>query len=104
MLTTQVRTHTCGELRPDHVGADVVLQGWAQSVRDAGGVIFLVLRDRHGTVQITLDERSPADARAAAGEVRQEYVVEARGRVEARAGSANTKMATGAIEVVATEV
>ena len=104
MLTTQVRTHTCGELRPDHVGADVVLQGWAQSVRDAGGVIFLVLRDRHGTVQITLDERSPADARAAAGEVRQEYVVEARGRVEARAGSANTKMATGAVEVVATEV
>jgi aspartyl-tRNA synthetase len=104
MLKAQGRTHTCGELRATHEGADVVLQGWASAVRDAGGVVFLVLRDRYGTVQVTADERSPAEALASAKDVRQEYVVEARGTVQKRAGSANTKMATGEIEVVAQSV
>ena len=51
------RTHTCGQLRPDHAGATVTLHGWVDSIRDKGGVMFLILRDRYGMVQVTLDER-----------------------------------------------
>jgi aspartyl-tRNA synthetase len=98
------RTHTCGELRAEHAGTEVVLQGWAASARDRGGVVFLVLRDRSGTVQITLDERSPAQAIATAKDVRLEYVVQVRGTVAARAGAANRAMATGEVEVLASEV
>jgi len=103
MLKNVRRTHTCGELRADHVGATVVLQGWAQSVRDMGGVCFLDLRDRYGLVQVTVDERSPEAARDAAGRVRQEYVVEVEGTVVERARK-NSKIPTGDIEVVATSV
>lgn len=98
------RTHMCGELRSSHIGQTVTLQGWAASARDSGGVVFLVLRDRAGTVQVTLDERCPPDAMQTAKEVRLEYVVQVQGTVEKRAGKANTKMATGEIEVVATTV
>ena len=104
MLANARRTHTCGELRAAHEGTTVILQGWTQAVRDAGGVVFLVLRDRHGTTQITIDERSPAGVLQAAKDVHSEYVVEAHGVVQKRAGSANAKMATGEIEVVATSV
>jgi aspartyl-tRNA synthetase len=104
MLRSAGRTHTCGELREAHEGQTVTLQGWAGAVRDAGGVVFLVMRDRTGTVQVTIDERSPAGVLDAAKDVRPEYVIEAVGVVTKRAGSANAKMATGAIEVVALEV
>jgi aspartyl-tRNA synthetase len=102
MLTP--RTHVCGELRKDHAGTEVVLQGWASSVRDRGGVVFLVLRDRSGLVQITLDDRCPDEALQAAKDVRLEYVVQVRGRVEVRAGQPNKDMATGEIEVLADTV
>ncbi|MBA2321737.1 MAG: aspartate--tRNA ligase [Deltaproteobacteria bacterium] len=95
------RTHTAGELRPSDAGKRVCLQGWAGAVRDRGGVTFLVLRDRHGTTQVTVDERSPEAVRALAKQVHLEYVVQAWGTVAKRAGSANTDMATGEIEVVA---
>ncbi len=99
------RTHTCGELRTDQVGQPVMLQGWAHAVRDRGGMAFLVLRDRHGTVQITVDERCPDAVREAVKAVRLEYVVQVAGTVHARqGGAANDKMATGAIEVVASEL
>lgn len=103
MLHSVRRTHTCGELRPDHVGQRVVLQGWAHNARDMGGVVFVNLRDRHGLVQIVADERSPALAREAAAGVHLEYVVEVEGVVQLRA-SANPKLATGLVEVVAHSV
>lgn len=97
------RTHTCGELRASHAGADVVVQGWAQNVRDRGGVAFIVLRDRYGTVQVTVDERSPEDAREAVKRIAQEYVVQVRGTVVERY-KPNDDMVTGAVEIVAKEV
>ena len=103
MLKNVRRTNTCGELRAEHVGQTVVLQGWAQSVRDMGGVCFLDVRDRYGLVQVTVDERSPDAAREAAGRVRQEYVVEIEGVVHERARK-NSKIPTGEVEVVATTV
>ncbi len=103
MLTR--RTHTCGELRADHAGHDVVVQGWAAAVRDRGGVTFLVLRDRHGTVQITADDRTAEAVRAIAKDVRQEYVVQAKGVVRLRdEGARKADMATGDIEISPTEL
>ncbi|MCA9570550.1 MAG: aspartate--tRNA ligase [Myxococcales bacterium] len=103
MLTR--RTHTCGELRTEHTGQEVVVQGWASAVRDRGGVTFLLLRDRHGIVQITVDERCSDAVRDAAKAVRLEYVLQVRGTVAARAeGAVKSDMETGAIEVVPTEV
>ena len=103
MLQSVRRTHTCGELRPEHVGQRVILQGWAHNARDMGGVVFVNLRDRHGLVQIVADERSPAEAREAAAGVHLEYVLDVEGVVQLRA-SANPKLATGLIEVVAERV
>src|SRR5262245_25315513 len=96
------RTHTCGELRLEHVGQQVVVQGWAHAVRERGGRLFLILRDRHGTVQVTLDERSPEPAQLTGKSVRLEYVVQATGKCVAREGSSiNEKMETGKVEIVA---
>ncbi|MFZ5480854.1 MAG: aspartate--tRNA ligase [Myxococcota bacterium] len=103
MLSNARRTHTCGELRPDHVGQRVIVQGWAQNARDMGGVVFLLLRDRSGLVQVVCDERSPASAREAAAGVHLEYVVDVEGTVQLRA-SPNPKLPTGLVEVVAEKV
>ena len=97
------RTHTCGELREAHVGQIVTVQGWAQNVRDRGGVAFVVVRDRYGTVQVTVDERSPEAARTAVRGIALEYVVQVVGEVVARY-KPNAEMATGAVEIVAREV
>lgn len=99
------RTHTCGDLRAAHEGQEVVVQGWASAVRDRGGVTFIVLRDRHGTVQLTADDRSSDAVRSVAKDVRQEYVVQARGRVALReSGARKAEMSTGDIEILPTEL
>lgn len=103
MLKTIRRTHRCGELRPEHVGQRVLIQGWAQNARAMGGLTFLLVRDRSGLVQAVCDERSPEAARTEAERVHQEYVVEIEGIVALRA-SPNTKLPTGLVEVVADQV
>ena len=97
------RTHTCGALRASHTGQQVVIQGWTQAVRDRGGVAFLVLRDRSGSVQVTVDERSPDAAREAVKGIALEYTVQVKGEVVERFRP-NADMPTGAIEVVAHEI
>ena len=81
----QRRSHTCGELREAHAGQSVTLHGWVDSVRDKGGVIFLIMRDRYGTVQVTLDERCGEEAWTDAKAARLEYVLEVDGEVHQRA-------------------
>ena len=54
------RTHTCGALRPDDVGADVVLLGWVHRVRDLGGLLFIDVRDRDGVTQVVFDKDDEA--------------------------------------------
>ena len=99
------RTHLCGQLRAEHVGQPVVLQGWANFVREKGGVMFLVLRDRSGTVQITIDERVGPGPWEVGRKIRLEYVVQVKGQVHLRQpGMANAEMATGEIEVLPEEV
>ena len=99
MLKNARRTHTCGELNEEHVGQSVVLQGWVQSYRDLGGILFLAVRDRFGVTQVTVDERSSQALMDIGGKMRQEYVLEVTGAVALRA-SPNKKMATGLIEIV----
>lgn len=93
------RTHTCGELRAEHVDQPVVLAGWVQTVRDKGGVIYLDLRDRYGATQVVFEQGVESDElRAAARELGREFVVQVSGKV-ARRYSPNDKIATGAVEV-----
>jgi len=97
------RTHSCGELRPAHVGTTVRLNGWVNSYRNLGGLFFLDLRDRYGITQVVINpETFDKDMLAEAQRVRHEYVVAVTGKVRHRPeGTANERMLTGGIEVVA---
>lgn len=99
------RTHTCGALRVEQDGQDVVLMGWVNRRRDHGNLIFLDVRDRTGITQVVLDKEISGEAHAKAEAARSEYVVAVRGKVRRReAGLENPNMATGGIEVVAQEL
>ena len=94
------RTHTCGALRPDDVGSDVVLLGWVHRVRDLGGLLFVDVRDRAGVTQVVVDKDDEA-VMAKAKRLRSEFVVGLEGRVRRRsAETANPKLETGEVEVV----
>ncbi len=95
-----LRTHSCGELRPSHIGQEVGLCGWVDRVRDHKGVIFIDLRDRWGRTQVVVGPESPAATLVAAKAVRPEWVVRVHGVVGARPeGTVNPKLDTGAIEL-----
>ncbi|APR08585.1 aspartate--tRNA ligase [Lentilactobacillus parabuchneri] len=94
------RTTYAGLVDEQLIGQEVVLKGWVQKRRDLGGLIFIELRDREGIVQLVFSEEFGQDALAVAEKLRSEYVVEARGKVVARADKEiNPKMKTGKIEV-----
>jgi aspartyl-tRNA synthetase len=104
-FTSPYRTHSCGELRASDAGTEVRLAGWVNRRRDQGGLIFLDLRDRHGITQVVIDRTDSAAAHEAASKVRTEFVVTVAGRVDKRvAGTDNQRLATGEIEVQATEL
>ncbi|MFT5570309.1 MAG: aspartyl-tRNA synthetase, partial [Cyclobacteriaceae bacterium] len=93
------RTHTCGELRIDHAGQEVILSGWVQRVRDKGGMVWVDLRDRYGLTQLMFDgENSSQELIEMAKSVGREYVLKATGEVIERV-SKNPKMDTGDIEI-----
>jgi len=99
------RTHGCGELRLEHVGQEVILNGWVHRRRDHGGLIFVDLRDRSGIVQLVFSPQTDAEAFAVAETLRNEYVVSVRGKVRRRIpGAENPELPTGDIEVDATHV
>jgi aspartyl-tRNA synthetase len=94
------RTHTCGELTLDHVGQEVVLNGWVDAWRDFGGLTFIDVRDRDGITQVVFEPDAGAELQAAARELRNEYVIGVRGVVAARLeGKTNPRLKTGQIEV-----
>jgi aspartyl-tRNA synthetase len=95
------RTHTCGELRQQHLGQTVVLNGWVNSYRAYNDQIFVDLRDRYGLTQVVF-ESDLTELFAAAGDIRNEWVLSVRGKVRERLPNKhNPKLATGDIEIVA---
>ncbi len=100
-----MRSIGCGELRSEHITSDVQLCGWVDRRRDHGGVIFIDLRDRSGTVQITIDPDQGAETFAIAEHLRSESVLQVNGSVRARPSeSLNDRLATGEVEVLAASI
>ncbi|MCA9891003.1 MAG: aspartate--tRNA ligase, partial [Anaerolineae bacterium] len=100
-----LKTHTCGELRPENAGQEVVLAGWVNRRRDQGGLIFIDLRDRWGITQVVVDRDNAPEAHRTADQARSEYVLQVEGVVRIRPeGSENTELPTGAIDVSASEI
>ncbi|MBP1655047.1 MAG: aspS, partial [Bacteroidetes bacterium] len=105
MASFRKRTHTCGELRPAHVGQTVTLNGWVDVRRDLGGVIFVDLRDRYGKTQVVFNPQKSPAAHSVAEGVRGEYVLTVTGTVELRPeGTMNAGIPTGEIDILAHEV
>ena len=99
-----LRTHTCGELRLQHVNQQITLAGWVQRVRNKGGLIWVDLRDRYGVTQLIFEEGSTDKALLEkAAQLGREFVVQATGKVLERT-SKNDKMATGDIEIKVEEL
>jgi len=99
---TALRTHYCGDLRKEHVGQEVTIAGWVNRRRDHGGLIFIDLRDREGIVQAVFNPETSAANHSIANELRNEYVVQVRGRVSLRPqGTDNRNLSTGDVELVA---
>jgi aspartyl-tRNA synthetase len=95
-----LKTHDCGELRPEHAGQQVTLAGWVHRWRDQGGLVFWDLRDRWGITQVTFNQQTAPDVHALARDARAEWVVQVTGTVRRRpAGMENPDLATGEIEV-----
>ncbi len=96
------RTHTCGELSAKNADEKVVLNGWVNSRRDLGGLIFITVRDRYGITQVVFEPAENSEVYETAKKLRSEYVVSVEGKVRLRPdGMVNPEMKTGEIEVVA---
>jgi aspartyl-tRNA synthetase len=99
-----MRSHYCGDLRATESGQEVEIYGWVHRRRDHGGVIFLDIRDRTGVLQVVFDP-DEEQSFALADSVRNEYVLQAKGKVRPRPeGTVNADMPTGEIEVLGKEL
>ena len=104
-LAGMKRTHSCGALTAADAGTEVILCGWVSRQRDHGGLIFIDLRDRSGTIQLVFSPEINQAALLKADGVRTEYVLSVRGAVRLRSPeTVNPAMETGAIEVCGEEV
>jgi len=100
-----LRSHYCTDLDVANIGEVVEVCGWANSNRDHGGVIFIDLRDKTGLIQLVCDPADSVSAHDIAAQVRDEFVLKAKGRVRARGeGLENPRLQTGKIEIVVDEL
>ncbi|WP_167605093.1 aspartate--tRNA ligase [Maribellus sediminis] len=97
------RTHTCGELRIDHVNTEVTLSGWVQRIRDLGAMSFIDLRDRYGITQLVVDENTDKAIADQLDELGREFVLQVKGLVRERS-SKNKNIPTGEIEIALNEI
>ena len=95
------RTHTCGELRVANIDEKVILNGWVDTRRDLGGVIFVDLRDRYGITQIVFEPHYNAESHKEGSLLRSEFVVAVEGTVRKRPeNTENKSIPTGLIDVM----
>jgi len=100
-----VRTHYCTEVNENLIGQEVKVAGWVSSRRDHGGVIFIDLRDKDEVVQLVCDPADSIEAHKVADEVRDQYVLIAKGKVRPRGeGLENPRLKTGKVEIVVDEL
>jgi aspartyl-tRNA synthetase len=100
-MVFKTRTHTCGELREGNIGEIVVLNGWVDTRRDLGGVIFIDLRDRYGITQLVFEPHYNKDTHFQGGVLRSEFVISIEGKVRRRpAGTENLQLSTGMVDVM----
>ena len=92
------RTHTCGELRSNHIGKKVTLSGWVQRRRDFGAMTFIDLRDRYGITQLSFNEDQDKELNTMARSLGREFVIKVKGEVIERSNK-NTQIPTGDIEI-----
>ncbi|HWY37364.1 MAG TPA: amino acid--tRNA ligase-related protein, partial [Bacteroidia bacterium] len=97
-MKTNLRTHTCGELRITDVGKEVTLCGWVQKTRNMGGLTFIDLRDRYGITQLFFDVTTDSGWSEWARNLGREFVIETKGTVIERE-SKNKNILTGEIEI-----
>lgn len=99
------RSHRCAELSSANIGETVTVMGWVQKSRNKGGIIFVDLRDRSGLLQIIFEGSDIGEEGfEKASKLRSEFVIAVVGKLEARAGAVNDNLATGQVEVRATEL
>ena len=100
-----MRSHYCTEVSESDIGKEVTLCGWTNSYRDHGGVIFIDLRDKSGLIQLVCDPADSKEAHEIASQVRDEFVLIAKGKVRARGeGLENPNLKTGKIEIVVSDL
>ncbi|HGJ64394.1 TPA: aspartate--tRNA ligase [bacterium] len=98
-------TMQCNDLRAKHIGKEVIVAGWVQRRRDHGGLIFIDLRDNSGIVQVVFNPELNADVHKLAHEIRSEYVLAVKGKVNRRPeGTENQNLPTGEIEIPVDEI
>lgn len=104
-MSFKKRTHTCGDLRESNIDEKVVINGWVDTRRDLGGVIFIDLRDRYGITQIVFEPTYNSEAHEAGKDLRGEYVISVEGKVRKRPdGTQNSEIATGYVDVMVDKV
>ncbi len=101
----QKRTHTCGELNENDIDKIVILNGWVDRIRDLGGIIFVLIRDRYGKTQAVFDSSDNNALYQKALKLKNEYVVSIQGKVRLRPEKdRNSNMFTGGVEILATNL
>ena len=105
MQVYKQRTHNCGELREAHVGQKIILNGWVESQRDLGGVIFIFIRDLFGKTQLVFNESSSEEVMKLAKKLRQEFVISISGDVILRTtANINKDIPTGTVDILVTSL
>lgn len=102
-LSTQLRTHTCGELRIENKDEKVTLCGWIQRIRNLGGMTFIDLRDRYGITQLAFNDETDAKLREEIQDFGREWVIQVHGEVAERY-SKNSHIPTGDVEILVQKI
>ena len=100
-----LRTHTCGDLRAKHEGLKVTVAGWAQRIRNLGGLVFIDVRDRYGLIQVVVDPEKSPELAEKCKKISRESVIKIEGKVQLRPDNmVNKDMLTGEIEIAPSNI